>query len=80
LGLDGELCPPKSIRLKSNESTANSVLRCSPGEDYTNGFFVSLFVKNETTSKESSTAGTTSKRKGSEAVPRQKKKRKKKHG
>ncbi len=30
------------------EADADSLVRCSPGEDATNGFFVSLFIRGET--------------------------------
>jgi putative methyltransferase len=54
---------------------AAALVRCSPGEDATNGFFVSCFVRKE------ATAASTSKRKaeaGDEGaeVPKRKKKKK----
>jgi len=58
---------------------AESVIRCSAGEDRTNGFFVSLFVKE--TARASHlvpTSGTSTKRKGDEETQAHKKKRRKK--
>jgi len=49
------LCPRKSVlpswsrrglSAKLGESDADAVIRCSPNEDHTNGFFVSCFAKN----------------------------------
>lgn len=59
---------------------AEHVLRCSPGEDSTNGFFVSMFIRKESVQNGTTIAiETTSKReRGEEVLGRQSKKRRKK--
>ena len=70
----------KSSRLKAH---ADSLVRCSPGEDGTNGFFVSLFVRRGSVHDERSGMSIDSKKRktmGDEGdkLPATKRKRKKK--
>lgn len=51
--------------MRSSTDAAESLVRCSPGEDATNGFFVSLFVR-ESQVAENSDRSNVTKRKHSD--------------
>ena len=61
---------------------AESLVRCAPGEDGTNGFFVSMFVRSQTGDNVHGAAGqkrkATSEDNGLEQPPVKRKKKKKK--
>ena len=70
----------KSLHLKAH---ADSLVRCSPGEDGTNGFFVSLFVRRSNVHGEQSEMSIDSKKRKTmsdenDELPATKRKRKKK--
>ena len=70
----------KSSRIKAH---ADSLVRCSPGEDGTNGFFVSLFVRRGSVHDEQSEMSMDSKKRKTmsdenDELPATKRKRKKK--
>ena len=70
----------ESSRLKAH---ADSLVRCSPGEDGTNGFFVSLFVRRSNAHGEQSEMRIDSKKRKTmsdenDELPATKRKRKKK--
>lgn len=70
----------KSLHLKAH---ADSLVRCSPGEDGTNGFFVSLFVRRSSVHGEQSGVSIDSRKRKTmgdenDELPAKKRKRKKK--
>jgi 25S rRNA (cytosine2278-C5)-methyltransferase len=54
-----------SVWFTQNEGDASSLIRCAPGDDGTNGFFVSCFVRREASSDAQVMKGKTPKRKPS---------------
>jgi 25S rRNA (cytosine2278-C5)-methyltransferase len=76
LGLEGGLLNGNFA--KSFTFVAESVIRCSPGEDRTNGFFVAMFVRDtEIFSHRMPVTEGNNKRKGSEELQQRRKKRRK---
>jgi putative methyltransferase len=57
---------------------AASLIRCSPGEDATNGFFVSCFVRKEAAAPATSKRKAEAEDEGGAEVPKRKKKKKSK--